>query len=184
MTLKEHIVLFNSKRSCYETDIAEDGGICTLTPLFLNQDIPQIQFQIDQSLSGVFSPGFFNGNETYASDLLCRYNVQCPASNLLYFEIIQQNLEGAVDGTCVDALRINRPSLNSTLVTCGSDNEGFADIEMDNLQVEFRTNSVVGDCGFFVFALCFDPLRENTPGCSLPITPANVSTITRCVLYR
>ena len=45
--------------------------------------------------------------------------------------------------------------------SCGSELEGFRDNEAGALSVEFSTDGAVGDCGFFLFAMCFDPLTLN-----------------------
>ncbi len=167
----------HSTRSCYETTIASgetvlpDGTTiqvssdCTAAPIFTGQVIPTIQFVDNQTLSGIFSPLFFSENDTYSANLLCRYNVQCPSDHLLYFQVIRQQIEGKTDGKCFDTLEVDRPALSSQLTTCGSEIEGFSDLELGRLDVQFLTNSAVEDCGFFVFAVCFNPERQNQPGC-------------------
>ena len=163
---------FHSTRSCYQTFI-DNEGVCTATPLFQNEPIPLIQIKQRQFLAGIFSPGFFSANETYANDLLCRYNVECPQGLLLYFKILRESLQNPVNGKCVDSIHIDRPTLNTKLETCGDQNEGFENLEMSNLRVEFRTNDEIGNCGFFIFALCFDPSLQDERGCtsSAPKTP-------------
>ena len=107
-------------------------------------------------------------NETYINNLQCQYNVQCSPGKILYFNIVRQSIQETVDGNCVDFIKVNRPSLNRELVTCGSDLEGFGDNEAEALSVEFSTDGAVGDCGFFLFAVCFDPSTLNSPGCTIP----------------
>jgi len=46
--------------------------------------------------------------------------------------------------------------------------EGFGDNEVGALSVEFSTDGAVGDCGFFLYAVCSDPLILNAPGCTIP----------------
>ncbi len=173
-----------STRSCYETTlisesaervhlddkvfVINDSPVCTLSPIFTGQVIPTIQVAGNQSVSGIFSPQFFSENETYPANTLCRYNVQCPPDRLLYFQVIRQQLEGESNGKCLDSLDIERPSLDSRSTTCGSEVEGFADLESGRLDVQFLTNSRAEDRGFFVFAVCFDPENQDQPGCVNP----------------
>ena len=159
-----------STLSCYQTNIREEQGrtVCTATPLFQNRTILTYQIQRGQFVSGLFSPGFFAANETHPNNLLCLYNVRCSSGHLVYFNIVREKLQNLVNGSCVDFIRVDRPSLNRELVTCGSDLERFQGIEAGSLNVEFRTDSNVTDCGFFMSAVCFDPSTLNAPGCSNP----------------
>ena len=164
------IVFVSSTHSCYLTSDHEEQGIplCTATPLFQNETIAAIHFQGDQFVAGLFSPGFFAANETYANNLHCHYNVQCSPGKILYFNLVRESIQDAVDGDCVDFIKISRPSLNRELVTCGSDLEGFGGNEAGALSVKFSTDGAVGDCGFFLAAVCFDPATLNVPGCTVP----------------
>ena len=159
-----------STLSCYQTNTREEQSrtVCTATPLFQNQTILTYQIQRRQFVSGLFSPGFFAANETHQNNLLCLYNVRCSSGHLVYFNIVREKLQDLVNGSCVDFIRVDRPSLNRELVTCGSDLERFQGIEAGALSVEFRTDSDVTDCGFFMSAVCFDPSTLNAPGCSIP----------------
>ena len=159
-----------STYSCYQTNFREEQGrpVCTTTPLFLNQTILSYQIQRGQFVSGLFSPGFFAANETYPNNLLCLYNVRCSSGHLVYFNIVRKKLQDPINGSCVDFIQIERPSLNQQLVTCGSDLERFQGIEEGALNVVFWTDSNVTDCGFFMSAVCFDPSTLNAPGCSVP----------------
>ena len=152
-----------STYSCYQTNFREEQGrpVCTTTPLFLNQTILSYQIQQGQFVSGLFSPGFFAANETYPNNLLCLYNVRCSSGHLVYFNIVRKKLQDPVNGSCVDFIQIERPSLNQQLVTCGSDLERFQGIEEGALNVVFWTDSNVTDCGFFISAVCFDPSTLN-----------------------
>ena len=101
--------------------------------------------------------------------LMCRWHIQCPAGQLMYYDIPEHQLQDPVvspffrDPICLDYLRISRDFGNQ--FTCGTLTPQ-GDLEPSRLLVEFRSNKSIRRPGFRMHVVCFDPKSQNVDGCT------------------
>lgn len=102
--------------------------------------------------------------------LLCKWNMRCPANQLMYMDVVEHDLEPAVrspffrDPICLDFLRLSRDFGDE--VTCGR-RAPMNNLEPSNLLIEFRTNRGVRAPGFRLRIVCFDPIQQDGVGCTV-----------------
>ncbi|KAL5479202.1 hypothetical protein EMCRGX_G022696 [Ephydatia muelleri] len=111
------------------------------------------------------SPGFFT-NKQYRNSAICRYNVQCDPGQLLHFLISSFSTEKRYGSTCLDTVTIDRSAYGTKKTICGGVADIGADIEDFNdgrLYVDFTTNRVVQDSGFYIAVTCVRPQFYNQP---------------------
>ena len=115
------------------------------------------------------TPGRLRG-ANYVNRLLCKWNIRCPAGQLMYYDIPQHNLESPVvspfftNPLCLDFLRISRDFGDE--VTCGPNAPPTNDLEPSRIIVQFRSNKRVRRPGFRMRVVCFDPIAQDTDGCT------------------
>lgn len=97
---------------------------------------------------------------------LPRYHVQCDPGQLLHFLIASFSTENRYRSTCLDSVTFDRSAYGTRKVVCGSLMDIGADVEDFNdgrLFVEFCSNRVVQDRGFYVAVTCVRPQFYNQP---------------------
>lgn len=92
--------------------------------------------------------------------------MQCDPGQLLHFLIPSFSIEEPFRTTCLDSLTIDRSLYGAKKTICGglssidSDREDFND---GRLYVEFSTNRVINDDGFYIAVTCVRPQFYNIP---------------------
>ncbi len=100
---------------------------------------------------------------------MCRWNIECPRGQLMYFDFPEHDIEEAVsspffiDPVCIDYLKISRDFAD--FITCGA-NAPEGDLEPSKLLIEFRSNGRKRSPGFRMRAICFDPSTQDGVGCT------------------
>ncbi|KAL5479203.1 hypothetical protein EMCRGX_G022697 [Ephydatia muelleri] len=162
-------------RVCYRTCVRtyQNGTeVCeTLSSAEASVEPLPITQPSDPALAGMYfttrlaSPGFFT-EKRYRNNVICRYHVQCDPGQLLHFLIPSFSIEEPFRTTCLDSLTIDRSLYGAKKTICGglssidSDREDFND---GRLYVEFSTNRVINDDGFYIAVTCVRPQFYNIP---------------------
>lgn len=103
---------------------------------------------------------------------LCRYNVKCDDGKQIQYSFVNHDLEkstkcDSMPDICIDFVRLNFPTYNTPLVTCGSMNE-LDDLDnligldgMSEINIEFVTNRATQRPGFRLYVYCRNPAFDS-----------------------
>ena len=100
------------------------------------------------------------------SPRLPRYHVQCDPGQLLHFLISSFSTEKRYGSMCLDSVTVDRSAYGAKKTICGGLANLGTDIEDFNdgqLYVDFTTNRVVQDSGFYIAITCVRPQFFNQP---------------------
>jgi hypothetical protein len=105
----------------------------------------------------ITSPGFVVG-EPYPNNSVVRYNIQCKADELAFFNVPNFTLQKGrcSDGSCKDYVQIETPHFGSTEKMCGFvPPDSFSkQLALGNFRVVFRTGGRKSFDGFQMYITC------------------------------
>ncbi|XP_019850683.1 PREDICTED: uncharacterized protein LOC109581220 [Amphimedon queenslandica] len=154
---------------CYRTQARMLFGFTVCDPVFVRQRNLTVGVKSENyTVYFLNTPGRRRG-ANYVNRLLCRWNIRCPAGQLMYYDVPEHSLEASVvspffsNSLCLDFLRMSRDFGED--VSCGNDIPR-SDIEPSRILVEFRSNRVMRRPGFRMRVVCFNPKLQDAQGCT------------------